>query len=196
MIYTFVGLSGDDVRVLDAWQDLPDNWGKDGFGRFNALRKQSPSTKTLVAIGGWNEGSTKYSAMAKNPSSRARFVKNVVDFVKKHDFDGFDVDWEYPAQRGGAAADVQNFVQLLKELRTAFDANGLILSAAVGAAASSASQSYNIAEVSKYLHFINLMTYDLHGSWESQTGLNAGLYPAASEYGNDRQLNVVSIHFC
>jgi chitinase len=36
---------------------------------------------------------------------RAAFVNNIVNFVAKHGFDGFDLDWEYPAQRGGAAAD-------------------------------------------------------------------------------------------
>lgn len=62
LIYTFVGLSEDgNIRVLDSWQDLPDNYGKNGFGRFNALREKNPRLKTLIAIGGWNEGSRKYS---------------------------------------------------------------------------------------------------------------------------------------
>jgi chitinase len=38
-------------------------------------------------------------------SRRAAFVKNIVNFVRKYGFDGFDLDWEYPAQRGGAASD-------------------------------------------------------------------------------------------
>ncbi|XP_043277640.1 acidic mammalian chitinase-like isoform X2 [Venturia canescens] len=190
LIYTFVGLVGNDIKVLDAWQDLPDNWGKDAFGRFNALRKLSPSTKTLIAIGGWNEGSQKYSQMASSAKSRSEFVANAVAFTKKHNFDGFDLDWEYPAQRGGSPADVQNFVALVKEMREAFDKEGLLLTAAVGAAKSSASQSYDIPQISKYLHFINLMTYDLHGSWEPQTGINAPLYPAASETGLSRELTV------
>ncbi|XP_011154318.1 chitinase-3-like protein 1 [Harpegnathos saltator] len=191
LIYTFVGISTEgDVRVLDSWNDLSDNYGKDAFGRFNALRKLSPSTKTLVAIGGWNEGSLKYSTVMANSATRARFVKNVVDFTLKYNFDGFDLDWEYPNQRGGKPEDVQNFVSLTKELRTEFDKHGLILSAAVGAAETSASQSYNIPEISKYLHFINIMSYDLHGSWEKHTGHNAPLYARPDETGNDLKLNV------
>lgn len=42
------------------------------------------------------------------------------------------------------------------------------------------------------LDFINLMSYDLHGSWEVTTGHNSPLYPRSSEYGASRQLNVVS----
>jgi GH18 family chitinase len=43
--------------------------------------------------------------MANNPTTRAKFVKNAVEFVRTHGFDGFDLDWEYPAQRGGAPSD-------------------------------------------------------------------------------------------
>ena len=35
-----------------------------GFRRFNELKKRNPNFKTLVAIGGWNEGSTKYSQVS------------------------------------------------------------------------------------------------------------------------------------
>ena len=50
---------------------------------------------TMIAIGGWNEGSDKYSRMASNPSSRKTFVDSVVKFLQKYDFDGLDVDWYY-----------------------------------------------------------------------------------------------------
>ncbi|KAK0161123.1 hypothetical protein PV327_009635 [Microctonus hyperodae] len=190
LIYTFVGLSGNNVKVLDAWQDLAENWGKNGFGRFNALREKNPALKTLVAIGGWKEGSTKYSQMVKTAANREQFAANVVKFVKKYNFDGFDIDWEYPAQRGGASEDVNNFIELLKVMRKYFDNNNLILSAAVASSKSSASQSYKIAEMSKYLDFINVMSYDLHGAWEPQTGINAPLYPAT---GDNPELNVKAI---
>ncbi|XP_011706928.1 PREDICTED: chitinase-3-like protein 1 [Wasmannia auropunctata] len=197
LIYAFVGISQEGkVVVLDAWQDLPDNSGKDGFGRFNKLREQSPETKTLIAIGGWNEGSAKFSAVVADPTTRARFVKDIVDFVKKYKFDGFDVDWEYPCQRDGKPEDKHNYISLLKELRTEFDKHGLILSAAVAAAESSASQSYDISAMSKYLDFINIMAYDFHGAWEPVTGHNAPLYPRKDESEDDRKLNVdASVHY-
>ncbi|XP_018377441.1 PREDICTED: probable chitinase 2, partial [Trachymyrmex cornetzi] len=193
LIYGFVGIGDEgDIRVLDSWQELPDNWGQDAFGKFNKLREQSPTTKTLIAIGGWNEGSAKFSSVVANPTLRSKFVKNIVEFVKKYNFDGFDIDWEYPNQRGGKPEDMQNYISLLKELRSQFDKHGLILSAAVAAAENSASLSYNIMEMSKYLDFINVMTYDLHGAWESITGHNAPLYSRKNEFGNDLKLNVVS----
>jgi GH18 family chitinase len=38
-----------------------------------------------------------------------------------YDFDGIDIDWEYPAasDRDGTAADKQNFVTFMQELKSA-----------------------------------------------------------------------------
>ena len=47
--------------------------------------------------------------------------------------------------------------------------------------------------VDRSLDFINLMAYDLHGSWEKFTGHHAGLYKAPSETGAAGTLNVVSV---
>ncbi|KAH0534516.1 hypothetical protein KQX54_004701, partial [Cotesia glomerata] len=185
LIYTFVGIKGSEVKILDPWQDTPNDYGKDGFGRFNKLKLKNPALKTLVAIGGWNEGSTKYSIMASNPRSRERFADNAVAFVKKWGFDGFDLDWEYPAQRGGSPNDVKNFVKLVKVLGKKLHSQGLLLSAAVAAAKSSASQSYDIAKISKHLDFINLMAYDFHGPWDPITGLNAPLHAGRGDQDRD-----------
>lgn len=81
------------------------------------MKKKNPNLSTLIAIGGWNEGSAKYSQMAGDASARATFVKSVVDFCLKYDFDGLDMDWEYPANRGGAPQDKQTFITLLKVRR-------------------------------------------------------------------------------
>ena len=47
--------------------------------------------------------------------------------------------------------------------------------------------------ISSNLDFINLMTYDLHGSWEDHTGHHAGLFGRSGETGDDATLNIVSI---
>lgn len=78
---------------------------KNALGRFVALKNKKPSLKVLIAIGGWNEGSEKFSNVVNSPSTRAAFVNNIVTFTKKYGFDGFDLDWEYPTQREGADAD-------------------------------------------------------------------------------------------
>nr|XP_033321147.1 chitinase-3-like protein 1 isoform X1 [Megalopta genalis] len=196
MIYSFVGLNTDGtIKIMDAWADLSDGGGKNGFGKFVARSKQG-GAKAMIAIGGWNEGSAKYSQVVGNPELRSQFVRNVVSFLQRYNFDGFDVDWEYPNQRGGQWSDRENFVALLRELRQAFDSHGYTLSVAVGAAEKSASQSYIINQVAEYVHFINLMTYDMNGAWDNWAGLNAPLYAATREKGEQAKLNVdASVHY-
>ncbi|XP_072946384.1 chitinase-3-like protein 1 [Epargyreus clarus] len=199
LVYTFVGIDNRGTVIsLDPWLDLPDNWGRNNFGKFNALKQQNPKLKTILAVGGWNEGSAKYSIMAASPQLRKNFVDSALDMVITHGFDGFDVDWEYPNRRDTVhgKADVDNFTQLLKELKEAFEPHGLLVTAAVGAVEDMASQSYDIPGISKYLDFINIMTYDMYGSWDPVTGHNAPLHkgegdehaPAESLYTVDYAL--------
>ena len=46
--------------------------------------------------------------------------------------------------------------------------------------------------VNRSLDFVNLMTFDLHGTWDDLTGINAPLLPRRGETKDDRKLNVVS----
>ncbi|XP_071452321.1 chitinase-3-like protein 1 [Hetaerina americana] len=190
VIYSFVGIGEDGaVNILDTWNDLSTNGGKGALKRFNALKSRNPNLKTIVAIGGWNQGSATFSRVVNNAGSRKRFVSNAVAFLKEYGFDGFDLDWEYPAQRGGSPNDKAAFSQLIKELRAEFDKYGFSLSAAVPASKTSVDTSYDISALGQYLDFINIMTYDLHGAWDPVTGHNAPLYARSSETGFASYLN-------
>ena len=76
--------------------------------------------QVTIAIGGWNEGSKKYSEMAADSERRKRFVESSVAFCKEHNFDGLDLDWEYPGKRGGSPDDKSNFIDLIRDLKEAF----------------------------------------------------------------------------
>lgn len=60
--------------------------------------------------------------MASTRKVRNAFIVSVVDFLGKYGFEGVDLDWEYPVaeDRGGMEADAENFVSLVREMRTAF----------------------------------------------------------------------------
>lgn len=71
--------------------------------------------KVLLAIGGWNEGSSRFSPMVADQQRRRKFVKNAVKFLRQNHFDGLDLDWEYPAFRdGGKPRDRDNYASLVQ----------------------------------------------------------------------------------
>ncbi|XP_063387156.1 probable chitinase 2 [Cydia fagiglandana] len=193
LVYTFVGINNDGTVVsLDPYLDLADNYGLDNFNKFNALKQQNAKLKTILAVGGWNEGSAKYSTMAASATLRNNFITTARDLLLSYGFDGLDIDWEYPNQRDSTqgSADVENFSLLLKELREELDKYGLLITVAVAAVEQSASLSYDIPTMSKYVDLISLMTYDMYGAWDSVTGHNAPLHVDAGRlYAVDAALN-------
>lgn len=87
--------------------------------------------------------------MASSSSDRATFIQSVVEFLEKYDFDGLDLDWEYPAARGGKAEDKANFAALVTEMKTAFKPKNYLLTAAVSAGKWFMDPAYDVPTVSQ-----------------------------------------------
>jgi chitinase len=154
-----------------------------------ALKKSNPKLKILYSIGGW-VWSNHFSHTAAYKENRIKFAISSVKLMKKHGFDGVDLDWEYPGQRGEdndfRPSDKNNFNLLLEEIRKelekvgAIDNKHYLLTIATGA-----DQAYidntDLGKAHKYLDFINVMCYDFYHGWFFQTGHHANLYPSKKE---------------
>ena len=56
------------------------------------LKKEKPSLKVLLSVGGW--GSSRFSEMAANDSTRTAFAADCRRVIDKFGLDGIDIDWE------------------------------------------------------------------------------------------------------
>ncbi|XP_014675453.1 PREDICTED: acidic mammalian chitinase-like [Priapulus caudatus] len=158
----------------------------------NDLKKKNPHLKVLIAVGGYSLGSYPFSIMVANANTRALFVKQSIDFLRQHGFDGLDIDWEYPS-----GIDKERFVYLVKALKEAYEQEAmesqrprLLLTAAVPAGGGAIDNGFDIRALSSYLDFISLMSYDLHGQWESFLGHNSPLFARSNEDVWQKQLNI------
>uniref|UniRef100_A0A2H8TTC1 chitinase n=1 Tax=Melanaphis sacchari TaxID=742174 RepID=A0A2H8TTC1_9HEMI len=197
LIYAFGGLDKENgLRPYDKYQDIEQG----GYAKFNGLKTYNKNLKTLLAIGGWNEGSARFSKLVDDEDKRKEFVKNVIKFLRQNNFDGLDLDWEYPAYRDGSnPSDKENYASLVKELREEFNRESsktgrtrLLLTMAVPAGIEYIDKGYDIPELNKHLDFMNLLTYDYHSSYEPAVNHHSPLYPLEedSEYNFDAKLNI------
>jgi chitinase len=156
------------------------------FNQLIKLKSQYPQVRTLISVGGWTL-SDDLSDLAASSNARATFVQSCVQFVTNYHFDGIDLNWEYPVDGGEIGLthrpeDGTNCFLLVKELRqgldvqAAFDGRPYLLSIAASADPPSIARRYAMAAMEPYLDWVNLMTYDLAGPWDFQTGHQAPLY--------------------
>lgn len=77
------------------------------------------------SLGGWSL-SDPFPAMAADPISRMNFAQKCIDLIIDYDFDGIDIDWEYPGyeEHSGTPEDTENYNLLLRDLRLKLDELG------------------------------------------------------------------------
>jgi len=186
--YAFANI-GPDLRITLGFPEID----LFNFSKLNSLKQIYPELKTLISVGGWT-WSGLFSDAAYSEESRRIFSDSCIDFMKQYGFDGVDIDWEFPVSGGlptniRRPEDKRNFTLLLKSLREALDAQGSAdgrdyLLTIAGGSGLSFPQNTELSLIHRYLDFANIMTYDIHGTWDSFTDFNAPLY-----MNNDLTLN-------
>lgn len=194
--YAFANIDGSSLEIVlgDPYADIDkfypgDSWEpgslRGSFHQLQLLKEQYPHIKTLISVGGWT-WSANFSLVAATEESRQNFAASCVEFIQEYEFDGVDIDWEYPVSGGLAGNhnspdDTENFVLLLEELRTQLDDAGDYLLTAALPAGPDKIENHDLAGMEPYLDFVNLMSYDFHGPWggdgDAVTGHLAALYP-------------------
>lgn len=174
-VYMLALLDGDTLKPNNPWLETADNGGQNLYGRFNGLKVQYPKLRTVLAIGGWVEGSEKYSQLAASSIRRKNFARNAAGFLKEFGFDGIHFHWEYPAFRGGSSNDKQNFVHLLKEVYDVFKPQNFFISAFLRTQSNVVEKAYDVRNIAKFVDAIAMMTFDYGGPWNKKVEFSAPL---------------------
>lgn len=188
VIYAFAGInSAQQCYLPGAAANATD------FAALGALKRSHPWLRTEISIGGWGAGG--FSSAALTEQSRATFVDSCVNLffsTYRGDFDGIDLDWEFPVYGGppnltSRPADRRDFTLLAQVFRRALNDEGeqmhehLLLTAALPAGRLQSggpydpAKSYQLATVGHIFDWVNLETYDLEVGYAAASGFDAPL---------------------
>lgn len=200
--YAFATIKSGQVSIFDDWAAEGMTFGEPqgspytgNYGQIKKYKQLHPQTRVNISVGGWSQSAGFHDAAA-TAESRKIFADSAVKFIRTYGFDGVDIDWEYPTSKREAdlvdnpndqgtpkadASEKQTFTLLLQDLRAALSKAGsednkyYELTAAVPSGKDKIEQT-EPDKYAQYLDFINVMTYDMRGAWDSKTGLQSALY--------------------
>ena len=112
----------------------------------NVLEYRNKGIRIGLAIGGWGSGG--FSPAMKTEEGRTKLIDSIMRVIDEYQFDGIDIDWEYPTSSvAGIESDPSDranltlFCQELKERMIEYR-DDLILSIAITASTKSVSYTH------------------------------------------------------
>ncbi|HIF9337457.1 TPA: chitinase C-terminal domain-containing protein [Photobacterium damselae] len=143
-----------------------------------------------------------------NHAGIEKFAASAVEMMRKYKFDGLDIDYEYPTSMAGAGNPYDkefmeprrpylwaSYQELMKVLREKLDAasaqDGIHYMLTIAAPSSGyLLRGMETFDVTQYLDYVNIMSYDLHGAWNDHVGHNAALF----DTGKDSELAAWNVY--
>ena len=142
--------------------------------------------RVLLSLGGWG-WDKQFAAVMSDAEAEKRYVQGVLELVDGFDYDGIDLDWEYP----DSAKEVEGFARLCAVFRKELDAIGsrkgrkMELTMAAAANVSTLEWLPN-SVLLENMDWINVMTYDMAGEWTDYAGHHAPLFASSKQPGTPR----------
>ncbi|KAK3956166.1 hypothetical protein QBC32DRAFT_251260 [Pseudoneurospora amorphoporcata] len=143
------------------------------FEEFTRIR----GAKRILSFGGWDFSTLPATYFifreGVTAANRLKMATNIANFIKEHDLDGVDIDWEYPGAPDipdippASPDDGPNYLAFLVVLKN------LLPGKSVSIAAPSSYwylKQYPLKQIGAVVDYIVYMTYDLHGQWDANNG--------------------------
>ena len=114
-------------------------------------------------------------------------MKSVLEIVDGSDYDGIDLDWEYPDNE----AEVVGFERLVRRFRKELDEigkkKGRPMIVTMAASSNPGTLKWLTKEfLMETMDWVNVMTYDFAGDWTSYAGHNSPLFASSKQPAGNR----------
>jgi chitinase len=171
---------------LTAGPDGVLNKGRNVPSRELTAEAHRSGVKVLVSLGGWG-WDQQFREIVNSKEAEDRYVKAVLDIVRDDDYDGIDLDWEYP----DSEKEVPGFERLTRRFRAGLDAIGAskgrkMLVTMAASSNPGTLRWLDTAFVLETMDWLNVMTYDYSGDWTGYAGHNSPLHASSRQPGAKR----------
>jgi chitinase len=139
--------------------------------------------KVLLSLGGWG-WDEQFASIVSRPEAEDRYVRSVIDIVEGADYDGIDLDWEYP----DTEQEVVGFERLCRRFRKGLDGIGAKKGRPMVLTMAAAANPGTLKWLDKgfllaTMDWVNVMTYDYTGGWTDYAGHHSPLFASSKQPG-------------
>ncbi|ODV83259.1 glycoside hydrolase family 18 protein, partial [[Candida] arabinofermentans NRRL YB-2248] len=147
-------------------------------GQLAQMKYLKKGLKVLMSVGGANTNSV-FESITKSKKSVDKFVLTSVNWMSFYDFDGIDLDWEFPDSKYTSKLNYlvkslkNRMAQLEKESGYSKDTFQLTMAIPLDI---ETLKNYDFTILSEYVSYFNVMGYDMSGPWSELTGYHSNLF--------------------
>lgn len=130
-IYTHLNFAFATIDPVSFEVKLASSSDEDLVRRLTGLKAADPGLSVFVALGGWTFNdpgptATTFGDIARSEANTKKFTNSLISFMSTYNFDGVDLDWEYPeaTDRSGQSDDYANLSTFLQRVKNALRATG------------------------------------------------------------------------
>ena len=130
------------------------------------------------------------------PEAEDRYAKSVMEIVDQYDYDGIDLDWEYP----DTEQEVVGFERLTRRFRKELDAIGTKKGKPMVVTMAVSSNPGTLKWLGKdflleTMDWLNVMTYDYTGEWTDYAGHHSPLFASSKQPGGSPRSTELSMKY-
>jgi chitinase len=146
-----------------------------------AVKAHQAGCKMILSLGGWGWDS-QFAAIVAKPEAEDRYIQSVLALVDASDYDGIDLDWEYP----DTEREIIGFERMARRLRKELNAMGTRKGRPKVLTMAASANPGTLKWLGKdflleTMDWLNVMTYDFAGAWTDYAGHHSPLHASSKQ---------------